>query len=152
MSQLAELNIAVPLHPLDSPAMAGFVDNLDRINALAERSPGFVWRLIAPATAADPMDVIPNLSVWDDVRSLEHFVFGTIHRQIYAQRADWFPKLKTRHFVMWWVDDGHQPDLAEAYARLDHLDRQGNSNHAFDWAHVPGLTRHLAAACTTEPA
>ena len=43
--QLAQLNIASMLQPLESPGMADFAANLERINALAEASPGFVWRL-----------------------------------------------------------------------------------------------------------
>ena len=43
---LAEVNIGKFRYPTTDPRMAEFMDNLDRINALAERSPGFVWRLV----------------------------------------------------------------------------------------------------------
>ena len=43
--RLAELNIATSVADLDNPAMAGFMNALDAVNAIAERSPGFVWLL-----------------------------------------------------------------------------------------------------------
>ncbi len=72
---LAQLNIANLAAPLDSPPLADFVANLQRINALAEASPGFVWRLAdegGDATALRPFgeDVLVNLSLWRDVESL----------------------------------------------------------------------------------
>jgi hypothetical protein len=75
--ELAQLNIAVMKEPLDSPRMADFVANLDRINALAEGSPGFVWRLQTEegdATALRPLgdNTLVNMSVWRAVAALNH--------------------------------------------------------------------------------
>ena len=42
--ELAQLNIGVIKGPIDSPVMAEFVANLDRINALAERTLGCMCR------------------------------------------------------------------------------------------------------------
>jgi hypothetical protein len=44
-AHLAQVNIGRMKAPLEDPLMAGFVGRLDEINALADRSPGFVWRL-----------------------------------------------------------------------------------------------------------
>lgn len=137
---LAELNIARLAQPIDHPDIADFVDNLDRINGLAERMPGFVWRfkdesgnVTAVQAFEDPM-VIPNLSVWESAGDLERFVWGTIHRKFYERRDEWFQKMTEHHFVMWWVEEGHQPDLEEAKARLKMLQDRGPSEDAFGWA------------------
>ena len=42
---LAQVNIALPVAPLDCPALADFVAALAEVNALADAAPGFVWRL-----------------------------------------------------------------------------------------------------------
>ena len=85
------------------------------------------------AIGGDPQHV-SNLTVWEDVQTLEAFVWNTAHRQFYERRAEWFSVLGAMHFVMWWVPAGHRPTLAEALARLDHLRENGDSEHAFGWA------------------
>jgi hypothetical protein len=138
---IAELNIARLLHPIEDPRVAGFADNLDRVNAMAERSAGFVWRLKDDAAGNatgievtdDPM-IIANLSVWESVEALEKFVFRTVHSRFYARRAAWFEKPAEAHFVMWPVAEGHQPSLAEALARLDMLRQNGDGPNAYGWA------------------
>ncbi|WP_157015961.1 DUF3291 domain-containing protein [Mesorhizobium xinjiangense] len=150
---LAELNIARPRYRLDDPRMAGFTDNLDRVNAVAERSPGFVWRLIGEGNDAtdlhldDDPDAIVNLSVWESAEALENFVWNTVHKQIYRRRNDWFPAFGRPYFVMWHVPIGHRPTLAEAGSRLDHLRRHGSSDHAFGWEGLPHLKRWMEARC-----
>lgn len=42
---IAQVNIALPAQPLDTPLLAEFVAALDPVNAIADASPGFVWRL-----------------------------------------------------------------------------------------------------------
>ena len=90
-----------------------------------------------------------NLTVWEDVASLEQFVWNTVHRQFYERRAEWFEVLGEMHFVMWWVPEGHRPTLDEALARLEHLRSHGPSDRAFgwDWLKEAGLwkERHCAA-------
>ena len=139
---LAELNVGRLTQPIDHPDIIDFVDNLDRINGLAERMPGFVWRLQDDSGNAtslrgfeDPQ-LIPNLSVWESAEELERFVWGTIHRKFYERRDEWFNKMSEHHFVMWWVEEGHLPDLAEARERLEHLEKNGPSDHAFGWAEL----------------
>ncbi len=150
---LAQLNIARLKHPIDDPRVAGFVDNLDRVNAVAERSGGFVWRLkdeTGDATSIRAFDdpaVIVNMSVWQDAETLEHFVWNTVHKQVYRRRAEWFEALGKQHFVMWWVDEGHVPTLQEAGERLDHVEANGDSDHAFGWAHLPQVKLWQQARC-----
>jgi hypothetical protein len=150
---LAELNIGVFRHPLDDPRMAEFVDNLDRINGLAERSDGFVWRLqdeSGNATAIRPFpdpEMAVNLSVWRDAESLERFVWNTVHKQFYRKRAAWFALMEKQHFVMWWVAAGHRPTLAEAKERLDHLHHHGDTDQAFGWGHLPHVKLWQQARC-----
>ena len=138
-THLAQLNVGYARFPLDDPRIAPFMDNLDRINALAERSPGFVWRhQSASGNATDipvPGDetMISNLSVWEDVESLGHFVFNTVHARFYERRAAWFEAMDRPHVVMWPVPAGHRPDLHEAMDRLARLTRDGSTPDAFGW-------------------
>ena len=145
---IAELNIARLKHDIMDPRIADFVNNLNRVNAAAERSEGFVWRLELDATSADAVvmndpRIIANLSVWEDVASLERFVFQTVHKRVYARRAEWFDVMEKMHFVMWPVPAGHQPDLKEALDRLEMLNTRGPSENAFGWdqARSSGLWR-----------
>jgi uncharacterized protein DUF3291 len=81
---LAQFNIARLRYPLDDPRLADFVGNLDRINALAERMPGFVWRLMDASGNAtnikvsDDPRVISNMAVWVSVEALEKYVWQTV--------------------------------------------------------------------------
>ena len=139
---LAELNVGYAAHALDDPRMGDFMNNLDRINALAERSPGFVWRLKSDsgnatdiAVPGDP-SMISNLSVWSDIASLGHYVFNTVHAQFYNRRPEFFQAMTDPHFVMWWINDDHTPTLEEAMDRLMHLRAHGSSDEAFGWDRV----------------
>lgn len=138
---LAELNIATLRAPLDSPVLADFVGNLERINALAEASDGFVWRLkddAGDATAFRPFgdEVIVNVSVWRDVDALRQFMFQSAHAPIMRRRAEWFLPMEQAHVVLWWVPAGHTPDLGEAADHLDRLRREGPGPLAFGFRSV----------------
>jgi hypothetical protein len=133
---LAQLNIARLAAPLDSPQLADFVANLERINALGEASPGFIWRLkddSGDATALRPFgdDVIVNLTVWKDVESLRAFVYKSAHVEIFRRRREWFRKPEEASLVLWWVAPGHRPSLDEAWEKLQHLRRNGPTQLAF---------------------
>jgi hypothetical protein len=91
--------------------------------------------------------VIVNMSVWKDIHTFENFVWNTVHKQFYARRAEWFSIMKMQHFVMWYVEDGHIPVLAEAKERLEHLNNNGNSDHAFGWSHLPEVKLWREARC-----
>jgi hypothetical protein len=150
---LAELNIGQFRFPVDDARMAGFMDNLDRVNAVAERSDGFIWRLkdeSGNATGIRPFpdrDMAVNLSVWRDAQSLEHYVWNTVHKQFYGKRSQWFELMQAHHFVMWWIEEGHLPTPLEAKVRLDHLRENGDSDFAFGWAHLPHIKLWQQARC-----
>ncbi|MFZ6814833.1 DUF3291 domain-containing protein [Undibacterium sp. Rencai35W] len=134
--ELAQLNIAVMKEPLDSPVMADFVANLDRINALAETSEGFAWRLQTEegdATAVRPLgdETLINMSVWRDVESLNKYVYGSAHVEIMRRRKEWFERMQESYVVLWWVSKGHRPSLDEAIAKLALLRSAGPSEAAF---------------------
>jgi hypothetical protein len=134
--ELAQLNIALMKEPLESPGMADFVANLDRINALAESSPGFVWRMQTEegdATALRPLgeDTLVNVSVWRDVESLNKYVYGSAHVEVMRRRKEWFAQMREAYVVLWWVPRGHRPNVAEAIARLELLRANGPTKDAF---------------------
>jgi uncharacterized protein DUF3291 len=135
--ELAQLNTGFIRGPIDSPIMAEFVANLERINALADASPGFLWRLkteAGDATAirpfADPNQLL-NMSVWRDVDALRRFVYRSAHAEILARRREWFERFEAPIMVLWWVPRGHRPSVEEAVARLELLRAQGASREAF---------------------
>lgn len=135
---LAQLNIASMKEPLESPGMADFVANLERINALAENSPGFVWRLqdeAGDATAIRPFgeQVLVNLSLWQDVESLSDYVYKSAHSEMLKRRNEWFSRLGQAHMVLWWVPAGHRPDVHEAAERLRLLRELGATGEAFSF-------------------
>ena len=146
--QLAQLNIGVTLGAIDSPVMAEFMANIDRINALADQSPGFVWRLQTDEGNATDIkldgptygidigaNTIVNMSVWEDVAALNHYTYKTAHVEILKRRKEWFERMKEQHMVLWWVARGHRPSVEEALERLDHLRTHGPSAHAFTFRH-----------------
>lgn len=133
--QLAQINIAELKAPLDSPQLKDFVDNLDRINALAESQPGFVWRLIGDgndATSINPLGdkIIVNYTIWRDVESLKNFVYKTAHVEILKRKREWFERMSLP-YVLWWVPAGTIPTVAEAIERLELLRSKGASPDAF---------------------
>ncbi len=144
-THLAQLNVATALDDLNSARMADFVGALNRVNAVAERSPGFVWRLKDEGgnatdiqTSGDPRFIV-NLSVWETAADLEHFVWNTIHKRVYRKKANWFEVPKSAYFVMWWVPAGHMPTAEEALARLAELNANGPDARAFGWESLPNI-------------
>ncbi len=138
--QLAQLNIATMKHPLDSPEMADFMNNLDPVNALADVAPGFVWRLQTEDGNATSIshfgdDIIVNMSVWTDLDALHDFVFRTMHAKIMARRKAWFERMESAYTVLWWIPEGTTPGLDEARGRLAHLRAYGPSPEAFTFKH-----------------
>jgi hypothetical protein len=134
--ELAELNIGMMKESLESPLMADFVANLERINALAEASPGFVWRLQTEegdATALRPLGdkILVNMSVWRDVASLRDYVYRSAHSDIMRRRREWFTRMNQADTVLWWVPRGQRPSITEAIERLSLLREQGSSPRAF---------------------
>jgi hypothetical protein len=155
-THLAQLNIGRLVAETDDPRVAEFMAALDRVNGLGKRMPGFVWMMEGsgePGTgntetkiAGDPR-YVSNLTVWEDVASLETFVWKTVHRQFYERRAEWFEVLGSMHFVMWWVPAGHRPSLQEGLERLELLESKGDSDAAFGWAHLAEARLWRDARC-----
>ena len=134
---VAQVNIALLRAPIDSPQLADFVALLEPINELADRSPGFVWRLQTEdgdATAIRAFDddrIIVNLSVWESLDDLGTFVYATGHLDVLRRRSRWFERMAGSHLALWWVPAGTLPDVAEAQRRLAHLEEHGPSSRAF---------------------
>jgi hypothetical protein len=134
---LAQVNLATLRAPLDSPDLAGFVAQLEPVNALADQSPGFVWRLQTEdgdATAIRPFEddrVIVNLSVWASLEALRTFVYASRHLDVMRQRRAWFHRMPDPFMALWWVPAGTIPTVAEAKDRLELLARRGPSAAAF---------------------
>lgn len=137
---LAQMNIARALDDMESATMAGFVARLDEINALADAAPGFVWRLqdeTGDATsiqAFDEPDLLINMSVWQDLESLQHYVYKSAHVELLKNRTAWFDKLADVSQVLWWVPAGEIPTVAEGKARLQHLLDYGVTGSAFTFS------------------
>ncbi|PYT18476.1 MAG: DUF3291 domain-containing protein [Acidobacteria bacterium] len=134
---IAQVNIGRIKAPLDDQLMAGFVARLDEINALADNSPGFVWRLQTSegnATYFRPYDddrVLLNMSVWATIEALRHYVYHTAHVELLRQRQAWFEKFAGAFLALWWVPAGHIPSIDEAKKRLAWLDEHGPTQFAF---------------------
>jgi len=139
---LAELNIGRLLAPTDDPRVAEFMNNLDLINGLGKRMPGFVWMMEGSGEPGqgnteacldgDPQ-FVANLSVWETPEQLQTYVFDTLHAKFMNRSKEWFETLVQMHFVMWWVPEGTQPTLNEAMAKLRHREEHGDSEDAFGW-------------------
>ena len=152
---LAQFNVGRLTHPVDAPEVAEFVDALARVNEIAERTPGFEWRL-KDETSGGAIDIRPdpedaqqavNLSVWSSVEAFESFVWRTVHARFYRRRGEWFETHETPHFVMWWVAPGHRPSLEAAMARLEDLRANGPSERAFGWESLPKARLWREARC-----
>jgi heme-degrading monooxygenase HmoA len=138
--QIAQLNIAKMKFPLDDPRMKDFADALDSVNAIADSSEGFVWRLqtddgnATSVRAYDDESLLVNVSVWESVEDLKAFVAGREHLSIMRRRQEWFEPTGAPYVVLWWIPRGHTPTVEEAAARLDHLRENGASSYAFDFS------------------
>jgi len=139
---LAELNIGRLVAPPDDPRVSEFMDNLDRVNGMAKRMPGFIWMMEGSGEPGrgntenclngDPQ-FVANLSVWETPKHLETFVFDTLHDKFMRRRREWFEAPVKMHFVMWWVLEGHKPNLDEALKKLALREAEGDSDAAFGW-------------------
>lgn len=136
---LAQINIGRLIAPIDDPCIAGFVSQLDPVNALADAAPGFVWRLQSTSGNAtdipysDDPSVIVNMSVWESVEALRDFVYGSKskHLDVLRERAKWFEKVNKPYYCLWWVPAGHIPSVAEGRERLEHYQKYGPTPYSF---------------------
>jgi len=134
---IAQMNVGTVRFPTEDPRLAGFMNRLDEINALAEASPGFVWRLQSDQGNAtdivltdNPLFLV-NMSVWESVEALFAFVYRTSHQGVMAQRREWFERPDEEYQVLWWIPAGTTPTPQDGLERLRHLQQHGPSPHAF---------------------
>jgi len=138
--QLAQINIAQSKESMDTEIMQGFVDRLGEINALADQSPGFIWRLqteegdSTAIRAFDDPDVIVNMSVWDNIGSLKNFVYKSTHVELIRDRDAWFNKMPEMHQALWWIAANHIPTVEEGIEKLRYIQTNGVSEYAFTFA------------------
>ena len=139
---IAQINIARMLAPIDDPIMAEFVAQLPPINALADQSPGFVWRLQSEngdATSIKVYDddmIIINITVWESVESLREFAYRSAHVGVMRDRKRWFQKFDGPYYALWWIPAGHIPSAEEGKQRLEHLREHGDSAYAFSFKNI----------------
>lgn len=133
---LVQLNIAQLKAPIDSELLTDFVANLDRINALAEQAPGFVWRLVDAdsgnvANYGFDSQYIVNLSIWESIELLHDYVYRSAHVSIMRRKNEWFERMPRAHMVLWWQRSGELPTSTQAKEKLEHLQTHGPTRHAF---------------------
>ena len=154
---IAQMNVATALYDLDQPGMADFMGNLDRVNALAEASPGFLWRLKGEGNdatdlrASDDPRFIVNMSVWASIEALFDFAYRSDHRAIMVRRREWFAKPEGPYQVLWWVAPGAFPSVDEGLARLRHLAERGPTPRAFTFKTAFSVSEALSFDIRPEP-
>jgi hypothetical protein len=135
--QLAQVNIGRIRAPMTDPVMAEFAAALEEINALAEATPGFVWRLKDDSGNATSIHVFPdprllvNMSVWSDFTVLQGYVYRSAHGKFFARRQAWFETYDGVYLALWWIPAGHLPTVDEAKERLALLGANGPTAQAF---------------------
>jgi uncharacterized protein DUF3291 len=134
---LAQINIGRLLAPIDDPQTAEFVAQLDPINAVADKAPGFVWRLQSASGNAtdiaysdDPF-IIVKMSVWESIEALRNFAYKADHARVFRDRAKWFEKMDKPNYCLWWIPAGHIPTVAKGRERLEHYQQNGATPYSF---------------------
>jgi Domain of unknown function (DUF3291) len=146
---IAHMNLARLRHPAGDPRVAPFIDAIATVNGIAERSPGFIWRLTAPVTRTDTSGVFEqidedpliaaSLSVWASPQALQDFVMKTLHGAFLKRRAEWFEPLSGPVYVIWPVAPTARPTMAEARAKLAQLEATGPTAEVYDFAYAAGM-------------
>jgi len=146
---LAQINVGRLLYPVGDPRVADFVNNLDAVNALAESSPGFVWRLkdegsnnATSISAYEDPTILINMSVWETPEALYEFVYRTMHRRFVQRRKEWFELFGAQYMALWWIEEGHEPPVNEGQRRLAHLERFGATPYAFGFKSLAPAGMH----------
>jgi hypothetical protein len=149
---LAQINIARMLFPREDARMAGFFNRLDEINAMAESSPGFIWRLkdsngnATYINAFDDESLLVNLSVWESVEALSAFTYRSAHKELISAHKQWFERSEKAYTALWWIAAGEIPMIDEAKQRLTYLQVHGPTAYAFSFKST------FAAPSSTEQA
>lgn len=135
--QLAQINVAQAKAEINTATMHGFVSRLDEINAIADSSEGFVWRLQSKEGDSTSIRVfedsllLVNMSVWENIETLRNYVYKSLHVEMIRDREAWFNKSATAHQAMWWIPAGHIPTTEEAKEKLEYIQLHGPSQEAF---------------------
>ena len=117
--------------------LGGFASQLDTINALADRSPGFVWRLQTEGGDATEIDIFGdpelsvNMSVWESMEALFDYVYRSAHSQPLGNRKDWFLPMARSHLALWWIEAPSRPTIGDAEERLLLIEKNGPTSAAF---------------------
>lgn len=135
--QLAQYNIArLKAPPAELP---DFLEEVKRVNEIGDAHPGFVWRYeVSDGNSLEETvrdGKIINLTVWETPQTLWDFTFMGAHLQMLRRRKDWFVPGEMTN-ILWWVDDGHRPTVAEAEERMDHFLKRGATAEAFTWKEI----------------
>jgi len=155
--QLAQLNIAESRYPMSDTRLDGFTGKIDAINALADRADGFIWRLTDDDTDIDGAlslrlpgndTTLVNMSVWENLKSLYDFIYKTAHAKVMQSNFQNFIPFVKNHYVLWWVEDGHIPNLTEANSRLEAIRKNGPNLSAFNFKDAYGAN---GAKCSFVP-
>lgn len=138
MKQLAQINIAKFIKPMQHSANVGFVNAIEEINTLAEASDGFVWRLKDGSEDGLFHDarIITTISVWESVEALKAFSYRSDHVNVFRKRAAWFERMTKANYALWWIEEGNFPTALEAKKRIEHLWENGASDYVFDFKNV----------------
>lgn len=137
---IAQFNVAKMIAPLTDPLMRDFVEALESINALADSSPGFFWRLqddggdATSIQAYEDETVLVNMSVWTSLEALKDFVYRSRHLHFLRNKKNWFAASRSSNLVLWWIDPGDIPTIDEGKRRLDILIKQGPYPEAFNFS------------------
>jgi hypothetical protein len=136
---LAQINIArIAAEKITDPVMQTFVAQLEEVNAIAESSPGFVWRLKDDsnnATSFNPFNderIIVNMSVWETLDQLMKFVYDGRHLEVLKRRREWFVNFGKPFAALWYLPAGDIPTVDEGVRRLSTLQEKGPTSFAFD--------------------
>jgi Domain of unknown function (DUF3291) len=150
---IAQVNVGRLVAPVEAPEVAEFMAALDPINALADASPGFLWRLQDDGTGDatsirvfDDESILINMSVWESIDSLFEFVYKSRHVDYFRRRREWFERFGATYLALWWVPVGTIPDVEDAKARLEHLEERGPTPYAFTFKR-----RFAAPAASASP-
>ena len=135
---LAEINIAKRLAPMDDPIMQDFVNNVDNMNAIADKSEGFIWRLQEEdkdeaVVIFQDDSLIINMSVWETINALFNYTYKSGHIEVFKRKKEWFSKMKMVHMAFWYVPEDYKPTFKDAKARLDHKEKHGDTPFAFSF-------------------
>ncbi|WP_298346049.1 DUF3291 domain-containing protein [uncultured Algibacter sp.] len=135
---LAQVNIAKRLAPMDDPIMQDFINNVEKINAIADEAEGFIWRMQDEdkdlgAEIFQDDTLLINMSVWESLVSLFNYTYKSGHIEVFKRKKEWFSKMKMVHMAFWYIPEGYEPTFQDAKQRLDYLNKYGDTPYAFSF-------------------